>query len=471
MKKYDYAFVLIICLFIIFRLQDINLPFFWDETGVYVKAIYYMQQHSISLLPNSIPTDLSRGHPLLFVFFYSLIAKTIGYHVYLIHSISLFFSVGTLLITYLINKRIISPFASLAGVILLMVQPVFLSLSMMALPEMMLAFFTTLSIYFFIQKRAFLFFVVCSMALLTKESAIILPFGLFVGDLISTYLYKRRILKKDFIQILWVFLPLLVFISFFMIQKLQKGWFFFPEHTQLISFHFRDMLARSTRALYFLLIKQGRFLWLLIIGFITFIICKKSYHKELLEKEYKVIITLGLFCMSVVAFTTFNFIMHRYLLYAIPSLSIITIYALNYLLPDIRKFSISVLLFCFVALYFMESKTFMLDENMSYKKIVNIQLESTKYAEDHQLYNVPIFANYPIYHGLQNPCMGYLSNQPFTNVHTPYDSLTVTAKDSIRWCLIYNPVNFDFSTLPFKVKLETSFHTTIATMNIYKVIN
>jgi hypothetical protein len=46
-------------------LPHLSVPYFWDELGVYSRAALYLYDHQISLLPNALPPELSRGYPLL----------------------------------------------------------------------------------------------------------------------------------------------------------------------------------------------------------------------------------------------------------------------------------------------------------------------------------------------------------------------------------------------------------------------
>jgi hypothetical protein len=57
---------LILLIFTVFKFQHLHYAFFWDESSPYAIAIREMYNHGPSLLPNSINTNLSKGHPLFF---------------------------------------------------------------------------------------------------------------------------------------------------------------------------------------------------------------------------------------------------------------------------------------------------------------------------------------------------------------------------------------------------------------------
>ena len=468
---YDYIFTAIIILFILFRLPDIRLPFFVDEVGFYVKAVYYMQHHSISLLPGSIPGEYSRGHPLLFLFIYSLISKIGDFHNYILHSISLFFSVATLWATYIGSKKLTTPTIAIATVILLMLQPIFLAQSLMVLPEMMLSFLVTLSIYYYTQKKQSLYFITCSLALLTKESAVILPLALYAGDFIFTSINDRKFVWNKLISFLWALAPISVFVAFFILQRIQVGWFFFPIHVDFISFYYKDIAWRTIQAINFLFIKQGRILWLIIISFWFIKRIKKYYKSTAFSEDLRTISIFILYIIGVIAFASLNYSLHRYLLYGIPVLCMLTIYCLNNLLPDKRLFFISYIILCAASIFYAKSNSLMYDENLSFKEMVKVNKQAIEYMENHQLYHAAIVANSPICEEMRDTCMGYLSNKSFTNVHPTNDTGFITKKQSIEWCIINAPDSFNFKSLPFKVQKEIIYNSSFAATGIYKVVH
>ena len=469
-SKYDYIFIAIIFLFILLRFYDLSLPFFGDEVGFYVKAVYYMQHHIISLLPGDIPGDYSRGHPLLFLFIYSTISKLSGFYVYLLHTISLFISIATLWATYLFSKKLFTPIIALATVVLVMVQPVYLAQSLMVLPEMMLTFFVTLSICYYTEKKVVLYFIACSLALLTKESAVILPLALFSGDYIYGCIKDRKILLGKCISYLWALYPLSVFITFFIIQRIQVGWFFFPIHVDLVSFYYKDIAWRIIQAVHFLFIKQGRILWLIIIGLFMIKFIKNIYHHKALPSDYRNVSIFILFILGVIAFSSLNFSLHRYLLYAIPALCIFTVYCLNTVLNNKILLVVAFFILCTVSIYFAKSNSLMYDENLSFKEMVSVNKKAIAYMEDHQLFNDVIVANSPVCEEMSDTCMGYLRYKNFTKAYLTNDIKSVSKNNKIDWCIINDPEIFDFNILPFKVKKEIIFTSSFASTGIYKVV-
>ena len=94
--KSNYYIVLFFTLLfglIIYKLKFLNLPFFWDESWVYAPSLRMMHDNGPSMMPNIIPIEYSRGHPLLFHFLGGVWLKIFGTSLISFHSFALFISV------------------------------------------------------------------------------------------------------------------------------------------------------------------------------------------------------------------------------------------------------------------------------------------------------------------------------------------------------------------------------------------
>ncbi|MCI5142755.1 MAG: hypothetical protein D3909_13730, partial [Candidatus Electrothrix sp. ATG1] len=74
---------LLVTSFFLFKLIHLRVPYFWDELGVYSRAALYLFDHGISMLPDAMPPELSRGHPLLCAVFFVVPARRAGMGVYM----------------------------------------------------------------------------------------------------------------------------------------------------------------------------------------------------------------------------------------------------------------------------------------------------------------------------------------------------------------------------------------------------
>ena len=85
-RIYHLLFILGIVALAAFKYNDLHLPYFWDELGVYAQAADYQFQRTISLMPSSLPPELSRGHPLLFTVMNACVMRVFGEGVFALHA-------------------------------------------------------------------------------------------------------------------------------------------------------------------------------------------------------------------------------------------------------------------------------------------------------------------------------------------------------------------------------------------------
>lgn len=118
---YEWGLGLCLLLFALSKLPDLNLPFFWDELGVYGRAAIYMHDHTLSLQPRHLPPELSRGHPPLLVFMYATLFRVFGANTTVAHVFTLSLALFLLFSIYWIAREEWNAKIGLAAVILMAV--------------------------------------------------------------------------------------------------------------------------------------------------------------------------------------------------------------------------------------------------------------------------------------------------------------------------------------------------------------
>lgn len=203
----DYYFIGllgVIAALIAFKLPHLSLPYFWDEAWVYAPAVLEMHKNGLSLLPDAIPPELSRGHPLLFHFLAAVWVKIFGTSFFAFHSFALAVSVSLLVAVYFFCKEFFSPMMGLLSAAMLAVQPLFIAQSSFLLPEVMMALWTVLTLYFYLKEKWMLFIVFASLMLLTKESGIVLLGTIGLWTLFeNVFLKKEPLLKPEALKCLY----------------------------------------------------------------------------------------------------------------------------------------------------------------------------------------------------------------------------------------------------------------------------
>ncbi len=405
---------LLILLFFLFKLNHIHHPYFWDELGVYSRAALYMFDHQISMMPNAIPPELSRGHPLLCSVIFAVGYKIFGPHVWAGHLVALLFSGGLLLALYRLGRDLFGHAAGLLASALLAAQPVFIAQSSMVLPEIMLAFFCTVAIYAYLKARFLHVALFSTLAIMTKETAVALPASFGLHILLVLMIRQRKIDRGSLIKLGLISAPLLAWGIFLAVQKLQNGWFFFPLHSDYVSFSIADIYPRLFYYLSFLFKGQGRYLWSAVIIFSAaiFIIRNagkmKKYSVSQMTAQQSSILLLVIYISVSLAVSSLNFHLARYILIIMPVIACLVAAQFIYLAQQARREVLWMLppLLVVPFLYY-KSKGFNVDADMSYADITAAQQEIIAALNEHAAPDTAVGAAFPVYHGLLDKRAGY----------------------------------------------------------------
>jgi hypothetical protein len=173
-------------------------------------------------------------------------------------------------------------------------QPIFLAQSTFLLIEVWLALLFLWSFYFYFNRNWWWFSIAVVLALWSKESAFCLV-PAFIITAIFELLFKK-ITPKLFIKIVSRIVVLFsIGFSFFIIQKIKLGWFFFPRHANWITLD--DFFDKIDGSILILFVNQGRIVIYMIIASLTifrFIFLKNKIHKNHLIKLLAfLVITIG----------------------------------------------------------------------------------------------------------------------------------------------------------------------------------
>ncbi|MCX6247827.1 MAG: glycosyltransferase family 39 protein [Bacteroidetes bacterium] len=416
-RPYELLTTLAILVFILFKLPDIGIPYHWDEMGVYVPAAFRMMDNGhISLLPASIEPLYSRGHPLLFTFCNALVFKLFGETVTVGHIFALFLGVATLILFFLLAKSLFSKKIAFFATVLLMAQPIFFTMAVQVLPEMMVAFFTLLSFYGILNKKWVIYALGGSLAMMTKESAIAIPATALIALLIETIREKDLLTLKRMKLFLLGATPLLVFGLFLIIQKVQNGWYLFPEHLGYIHWVPAKLSKEAGRLFNDMLTGQGR--WLTGIPFLAGIVLALFSKRLKIEAKGKNLWTFALFILLVFIFCLVNYYLTRYILYVIPFIilggtwTVLTM--LEKVFANLKGAQwVTVGLFCIYGVQLGHTNMMKSPDtcDMSYKRVVNVTQQAIRWAEQNWSKDT-IEANFPVFQAIEDPRNGYLAGKP-----------------------------------------------------------
>jgi 4-amino-4-deoxy-L-arabinose transferase-like glycosyltransferase len=388
---------------------DLSLPMFWDELGVYGRGVIYMLDHGPGLLPSSLPPELSRGHPLFFYALFAGLLRLSGYSLEAFHSIALLISLGLIASVFVLGGRHAGPAGGLlAGAVFGMMPQVF-AVACLGLPEMLLALLSLWALYAWNQSRALSYFALASLALMTKESALVIPAAAFVS-----LLWESGSLRSKLRKALWAWTPLISFCLFLFIQRVQNGWFFFPLHQEYISFRAEEITYRLSLLLSHVFVRQGRpVFWLLMLAGFAGVLAKSFWRgtrrKDRLLPAWERLLVIFIAGWS--AFAGLNFYMDRYLLALFPPLSLLLASVWHHALPQGRwKAGMLLAIGSLAAVGFLldwSKPAFAYDQDINYRQYLKVQQEVVNEIASCVENGEPFCASFPLYHCFEDARYGF----------------------------------------------------------------
>ncbi len=233
--KNRWVLLIVLTVFIICKIPHLHYAYYWDECWPYATAIKDMYRHGISLMPNAVDPDMSRGHPLLFHASAALWMNIFGGSHIAMHSFAQLLSVVFLVLVYEAGLRLFNKRVAITALLLVAMQVMFFVQSSFVLPEMMVGLFVFAAMYLYVQGR-YLFTAIALTALFfTKESGLIAGFVLGLDAVVSLF-NKSDSWKVRLSRLLAIAVPCLLILAFLLYQKHLRGWYIYPLHNELISY-------------------------------------------------------------------------------------------------------------------------------------------------------------------------------------------------------------------------------------------
>lgn len=406
------AIAVVLCLvpFVLYKLGDLQLPYFWDEVGVYARAALYLHDHTLGLLPKHLPPELSRGHPLLLAFLVASAFRAFGPTPGVAHLFMLILATGLVASVYWIALVHWGRRPALVAMALLLVQPLFVAQSTLVLPEVALAFACLWTLHCVSRRRYLLAGVWLTLALYLKETAIVLD--LVIAIVLAVRWREERPSWRAALGQSWsLLLANLACVAFFVTQRVQNGWFFFPEHVGYVDLHGSALEHGLWVGARFVFVEQGRWALSTLIG--LWLVRQR-------RASVGFIATLCCFGIAVLVFSAANVFMKRYLMCLLPPLALVGGRALVELMGGhLKRMILATAAVGVVSLSQLASQQFNCEYDMGYREAVRVQQQATEYVVRQLGPESPIVANFPTYAGLEDPRFGY-SPQRFENLMPAY---------------------------------------------------
>jgi hypothetical protein len=275
-----------------------------------------------------------------------------------------------------------------------------------------------LALFFYFRSNKILFAIVMTALLLTKESGVVLGATLIFIECLKLQRNKNL---RDFINNLsFIFLPFVIAGSYFIVQRIQFGWFLFPYHLGFISFGVEVWSEKLPAAFSYLFIYWGRnSISLFVILACLFLLFKKEKF-NLPEKN--ILLTCGVYIVLYLVFSAINFFIPRYLIAIFPPMLISAAFLLDkafsrfkFLLPSVVSIAAAT---CIYFTFFGRKS------ELAYRDSVVCHRQVVEFCEKTNLRDSYIFTHFIMRVDLSEPVAGYLSGQKFTNVQYELDGKT-----------------------------------------------
>ena len=460
--RYALAVIVLLAVFAGIKAPSLSLPYFWDELGVYSQAALYLHDHGTSLMPGDCDPDLSRGHPPLYCFLVSLAFDLFGPTVVVGHLFNLLVSMVTIGAIYRFGRRFFSKRVGLTAAIVFTFQPIFLAQSVFVLPEVMLTLWGLLAFHFFFAEKYGRYVLFASCALLTKETALLLPGALALAAFVQHregdgFSWKTRVSAA-----VKPLLPLVTLAAFLVVQRIQNGWFLFPYHTGLISFSPADLISRFYRGSCFLLVLQGRF-WFVVL-FAAVVIRKRFPRLDPVQKS--VFRAFLCFIGVMILFSTINYHMNRYYLFILPPVVLLfsRLFWSRIFPTPIRRAVFGILLVLSTSPFVFVFWRFNTDFDLSYRISLDSLQRSIRYLDDRTAGRDPVkvCARFPAINALRDTRQGYVRDDryivstemddyvDFVIEADPGDPLDIPSSYSLR--MIFEDTRYYAVTRIYEVK-------------------
>ena len=175
------VFVAIFVVIFLLHAPLLSLPYFWDEAGYYVPAARDLLLHG-SLIPR---TTVSNAHPPLVMAWVALWWKVAGYAPVVARSAMVVAAAFSLLGVYRLAERVAGRGVAIGSTLCTAVYPVFYSQSSLVQVDLAAAGLIFWGLLAYVERRWKATALGFSLAVLTKETAIIAPFALAAWEILK----------------------------------------------------------------------------------------------------------------------------------------------------------------------------------------------------------------------------------------------------------------------------------------------
>lgn len=384
----------------------LRLPFFWDEAGFYVPAAYDLA-HYHTLLPKS---TMDTGHPPLPAAYLALWFSLSGWKPAVARTAELLLAAFALTNIFLLARRLAGTGVAVASTIATALYPIFFVQSSLAHADLMAAAFTLWGIRSAIEKRGWQTQLAFSLAVVSKETAIITPLALLLWELLNR---KNGSARARALRAAPYLVPLLPLLAWLLYHHHATGRFFgSPEF-------YRYNVVAAVNPLRFLLALALR-LWHLF-GTMNMLALTAAMAAAMMfppvvdaagerpRIAIPVQLQFGLIMLAhVVTFSLLGgALLTRYLLPAYPLLIIIAMSTLRRRIMSWEWPAAVMVIFFVLALFFDPPYRIAPEDNLTYRDFIELHADAAHFLQQHEQ-DATVLTSWPATDELTKPYLGYV---------------------------------------------------------------
>ena len=403
------AFAIIFIAILLLHAPLLRLPFFWDEAGFYVPAAHdLVEYHSVIA-----HTTIDTGHPPLPAAYLALWFTLGGWKPAVARIAMLLLAAFALTNVFLLTRRVANPGVAIASTIATAIYPVFFAQSSLAHADLPAAAFALWGIRLGIERRLWMSQLAFSLAVLSKETAIIIPAALALWELLPGADTDGNPKEHRFRRALIRMTPLLPLACWLLYHHHITGRFFgnaeFYQYnvTSALS-PLRFLLALLHRTWHLLGIMNMLVMTGATIAAMWFLPVSDDGQERTriaipVQIQFACIMLAHLLAFSLVG----GALLTRYLLAAYPLVIIIGMSTLRRRIANWQWPATGIIALFAVALFVDPPYRFAPEDNLTYKDFVELHTRAATFLQQHEQ-DAAILTAWPATDELARPWLGYV---------------------------------------------------------------
>jgi hypothetical protein len=376
----------------------LKLPFFWDELGQFVPAALDIL-HDNAWIPRSTTPNI---HPPGVMAYLAGIWRVFGFSILTTRLAMLLLAAFGLLFTFLLTVRLaegLPGIPALFAVLLLLCDPLFYTQAMMAQLDMPAMVFCLIALVLFFEERHRAAAMACTAAVLSKETAVLLPL------VFAAVLFREKRLRQNG---LFYAIPFFALITWLLALRSVTGTAFGNEGFEHYNIGYALNPVRAVfsllRRLYYLFVDDFR--W---VGTVTIFLSWRRY-RIYATRPWRITMIFAAAHIALVSLLG-GAELERYLLPVLPIFYIAVAAALS-TVPQVLLRNVGMFALCgglITGLFVNPVFPFPYEDNLSMADFVQLHQTAAQYLESH-FKDRTIYTAWPLTPALQRTEFGYVQH-------------------------------------------------------------